>query len=269
MVGADEHAQRVVLDRVMAELQGIDMSCSPPEIGQIVHRIVRAQVGVADPYAKIKAESTRQALGLYPRLKAEVAKADDPLECAVRLAIAGNIIDFAVDGMPRTSDALWESVQGVLSQPFAIDHLDAFRRALGKAKRVLYLGDNAGETVFDRVLIEAMDVPVCYGVRGAPVLNDATREDAIAAGIGEVAEILPNGSDAPGTVLADCSAGFRQRFEDADMIIAKGQANYETLSAHDGAIFFLLRVKCPVIARDVGVPVGSIVCKGGEKYARI
>jgi len=221
MVGADEHAQRVVLNRVMAELEGIDMNCTPPEIGQIVYRIVRAEVAADDPYAKIKVESTCQALALYPRLKAEVAKAEDSLECAVRLAIAGNIIDFAVDGMPRTSDALWKSAQGVLSQPFAIGHWDAFRRVLGKAKRVLYLGDNAGETVFDRVLIEAMDVPVCYGVRGAPVLNDATREDAVAAGIGEVAEILPNGSDAPGTVLADCSEEFRERFEDADMIIAK------------------------------------------------
>jgi uncharacterized protein with ATP-grasp and redox domains len=175
------------------------------------------------------------------------------------LAIAGNIIDLAAN----SSYDLWATVQRVLDQPFAIDDSEAFRDALASADTLLYLADNAGETVFDRVLIETLERPVLYAVKGGPVLNDATMDDALAAGLDEVADLVSTGSDAPGTVLGTCSAEFRRLYEEAQLIVAKGQANYETLSGEGERLFFLLQTKCPVIAQDVGVPQGGVVLKQG------
>ena len=265
--GADDVQQRVVLDRVLEALRQIELAATPPEIGDRVHRIVRQVAGNCDPYREAKAASTLEALALYPRLKELVREADDPLDVAVRLSIAGNIMDAA-----RNQECdLWGTVERVLEQPFAADDGMAFREALARAGTegragvvpLLYLADNAGETVFDRVLIEALDVPVVYAVKGGPTLNDATREDALAAGLDRVAEIVSTGLDAPGTILDRCSDEFRELYEKAELVIAKGQANYETLSEEGPRVFLLLQTKCPVIARDVGVPVGSIVLKQG------
>ncbi len=262
MAGADDRQQRAVLGRVLDLLKQIDPASTPPEIGDRVHRIVRREVGNDDPYRVVKETSTRQALALYPRLRALLAEADDPLEVAVRMSIAGNIIDLAA---ATGGYDLWGTVERVLAQPFAVDDRDAFREALSRAGQVLYLADNAGETVFDRLLIETLDVPVVYAVKGGPTLNDATLEDARAAGVDRVAEVVSTGLDAPGTILARCSDEFRRLYDEAEMVIAKGQANYETLSEEGPRVFFLLQTKCPVIARDVGVPVGSVVLRQGVR----
>jgi uncharacterized protein with ATP-grasp and redox domains len=259
--GADETQQQVVVNRALDALKGVSPSSTPPELADLIYHIVREETGATDLFQKAKEAATRQALALYPRLKALVAEADDPLEQAVRLAIAGNIIDPA---SVKEYD-LWGTVGRVLDQPFAVEDSVAFREALASAEVVLYLGDNAGETVFDRVLIETLDLPVSYAVKGGPILNDATLDDATAAGLDKVAEVVSTGSDSPGTILDRCSDDFRGRYDEAQVIIAKGQANYETLSSEGERIFFLLQTKCPVIARDVGVPTGSIVLKQGEK----
>jgi uncharacterized protein with ATP-grasp and redox domains len=257
--GADEDEQRSIVHHVLESLQSLDPTATPPEIGDAIHRVVREKTRAADPYADAKREATEQGLALYPRLKSLVQKASDPLDTALRLSIAGNIIDLA----PSNSYNLWESVERVLEQPFAIDDAEAFSQALHSSDRLLFLADNAGETVFDRVLIEALDRPVTYAVKGGPILNDATMDDAVAAGLDQVAELVSTGSDAPGTVLVSCSPEFRTLYDRAEMIVAKGQANYETLSGEGQRLFFLLQTKCPVIAKDVGVEVGDIVLKQG------
>jgi uncharacterized protein with ATP-grasp and redox domains len=260
---ADEQQQRLVLDRALETLRLIEPWRTLPEITDRIHRIVRRTVGNSDPYRAAKETSTCHALALYPRLKTLVAEACDPLDTAVRVSIAGNIIDLAFN----LKYALWETVGRTLSQPFAVDDRQAFREALTRAKRVLYLADNAGETVLDRVLIETLHMPVMYAVKGGPILNDATLEDALAAGVDGAAEIVSTGSDAPGTVLRSCSQEFRQLYKEADLVIAKGQANYETLSANGVRTFFLLQAKCSILARDAGVPVGSLVLKQGQRRA--
>jgi uncharacterized protein with ATP-grasp and redox domains len=258
--GADERQQRSILNSVLETLSSLDATSTPPEIGDAIHRLVRQETGNPDPYADAKRKATEQALPLYPRLKVLVADASDPLEKASRLAIAGNIIDLA----PGSSYDLWATVERVLEQPFAIEDIPAFRQALASADRILYLADNAGETLFDRVLIETLDKPVIYAVKGGPVLNDATKEDAMAVGLDQVADVVSTGSDAPGTVLRTCAAEFRDLYDHAQMIVAKGQANYETLSGAGERLFFLLQTKCPVIAQDAGVAVGDILLKQGS-----
>jgi hypothetical protein len=265
-VGTTEAQQYQLVKQVLQELLQLDTDCTPPEIAQTIHRLVRTQMGVDDPYARLKALSTERALALYPRIEALVQEADDPITCAVRQAIAGNVIDFAQADTANRVDDLWASVQETLRQPFAVDHVHALAEALDASSEVLFLGDNAGETVFDRLLIETLDVPTRYVVKGEPIINDATAADAREAGLDRVAEIVSNGSDAPGTLLSDCLPAFVQTFHSAPLIIAKGQANYETLSNTPAPIFFLLKVKCPVIAKDMDLAVGSVVCKRSEAY---
>ena len=137
-------------------------------------------------------------------------------------------------------------------------------RALEKALPeydFLYLGDNAGESVFDKLLIETINKPVFYATREVPVINDVIIDDAIASGLNSVAEIISSGSPAPGIILPLCSDEFLSVFQKADMIISKGQGNYEGLSDADRNIFFLLKAKCPVIAKDLNVNVNDIILK--------
>ncbi|MFP3895561.1 MAG: damage-control phosphatase ARMT1 family protein [Anaerolineales bacterium] len=267
-VGITQEGQHHLLQKVMEELLQLDTDCPPPEIAQVIHRMVRMQTGAHDPYSHLKAHSTKRALNLYPRLQRLLQEADDPLSCAVRLAIAGNIIDFAQPNTKARVDNLWSAVQDTLRQPFTIDHTQALGKALEASHEVLFLADNAGETVFDRLLIESIETPTRYVVKGGPIINDATVKDAQKAELHRVAEIINSGSDAPGTLLKDCSPTFLHDFYNAPVIIAKGQANYETLSQVPAPIFFLLKIKCPVIAKDMGVATGSIICKRSENYLK-
>lgn len=259
MNGATEQEQRAILGQVMRILETVDLAAMPAEIAHRAHGAVRAALHVGDPYRTIKAESTRQALAQYEHLKALVQTAADPLEVAVRLAIVGNLIDYGPPGAPADAAALQAAIKAALERPLAINHLAALRNRLADADHILYLADNAGETVFDRVLIETLARPTTYVVKAVPIVNDALREDALAAGLDRVAAIIDNGSDAPGTILNQCSATFRAEFDTAGLILAKGQANCETLNDCGKGVFFLLQVKCPVIAQHAGVPVGSMV----------
>lgn len=258
--GAAPELQRQILEQTMTELRALGDDATPPEMGERIHRLVREQARSADPYLDVKREATERALALLPALRARVATADDPLQTAVRIAIAGNIIDYGV-----TEDYdLETTLERVLHAEPPIDDMDVLRRVLGQVDEVLYLADNAGETVFDRVLIEALPMPVHYVVKAGPVLNDATRDEAVEAGLHEVADLSDTGCDAMGAPLGLCSPGFRERFDDARLIIAKGQANYETLSGVDAPICFLLQAKCSVIAEDIGVAPGSVIIQASE-----
>jgi uncharacterized protein with ATP-grasp and redox domains len=259
---ADENQQLFILKQTLSLLQDLPSGTNPPEIGYRVHQIVRELLGASDPYFAAKKESTRQALGLYPRLKELVERSDDPFEAAIRISIAGNIIDYAVKD---EIDDLWQTVERVFQQPFAVDDSPKFRADLRRTGHILYLADNAGETVFDRVLIETIGLPVIYAVKEGPILNDALIEDAEDAHLDDCATLITNGTRATGTIFDLCSPEFLREFEQAPLVIAKGQANYETLSDAGEKVYCLLQVKCPVIGTDVGAPAGSIVIRQSAK----
>ena len=259
MASATPAQQLAVVQQTLEILKNLPEGVTPPAIARQAHRVVREVTGNPDPYFKVKSEATQQALALLPKLRALLDSASDPLETALRLSIAGNIIDFG----PGSDYDLWEVVKKVLKQDFAINDLPLLRKQLNKVESILFLGDNAGEDVFDVLLIENLQAPVTYVVRGGPILNDATLADGKAAGIDRVATLIDNGAQAPGTILSLCSEDFQARFKAADLILAKGMGNYETLSEVAAPIFFLLQVKCPIIGLDLGVPEGSIVIKQG------
>jgi len=260
LVTDDEEVHERLLREVLRVASEMDLRQSPPAMGQRIHRLIRRLTGQSDPYREIKDRSTRLALGLYPKLRARVHASSRPLETALRLAIAGNVIDMGVNAHFDESH-LHEAIEDALVAPLD-GNVRAFAEALSGARGILYLADNAGEITFDRLLLERMPVEkVTVAVRGFPVINDVTIADTQAAGIPGLVEVIDNGSDAPGTILDDCSAAFRRRFDQADLVIAKGQGNYETLGDVPKDIFFVLKAKCPVIARDLGCQVGSLILR--------
>jgi uncharacterized protein with ATP-grasp and redox domains len=233
-----------------------DLSESPPSFAQHIHQRLRAVTGNNDPYRVAKDLQNQMALRLLPELRTAITQAPDPVGIAVRLAVAGNVIDMGITA-DVTESSLRQAIHQALEEPLAGDHKE-FYRAVETAGSILYLADNAGEIAFDRLLIEQLEPQrVTVVVRGAPVLNDATVTDAHTVGLDEIVEVIGNGSDAPGTILTDCSEEFRRRFDECDLVIAKGQGNFESLSDEPGNIFFLFKVKCRVIGDHVRVPVGT------------
>ncbi len=247
-----------VLDEVGGLIKEIPMENTPAESGMLVYRTIRKITGVADPYRVIKQQHIAEAKALYPELEKMVAEAKYPLLRAIRIAIAGNVIDL---GINKAFD-LVADIKKILSQDFAVFDYEAFQKEIAAAENVLYIGDNAGESVFDKLLIKQLKKPVKYAVRSHPIINDVTLKDARASGLDEVAELINSGSEAPGTILSQCTPEFLKVYREADVVISKGQGNYEGLSDEKRTIFFLLKAKCHVIAGDLGVKEGDIVLKG-------
>jgi damage-control phosphatase, subfamily I len=256
----DEQVHEAIVRTALEGIAGMDFRRPPAVMAQSIHRRIREATGNADPYVEQKRRLNDVALELFPVFSQRIEKAGNPLELAVRLAIAGNIMDIAVKTDLGEGEVL-ASFDDCLAAPLG-RQIDEFAEAVEKANDILYLADNAGEIVFDRLLLEQLPRrKVTVAVRGKPVINDATMADAEYIGLPEITKVIGNGSDAPGTILSDCSDAFRRHFERADMIISKGQGNYETLADCQRPIWFLLRVKCPIIARDLKCPVGTTILR--------
>jgi len=260
-VGAHEDQVHEALRAVLEHASRMNFDDPPPVMGRDIHRIVRRVAGDGDPFRAIKRRQNEFALELLPRVRERVESAEDPFEAAVRMAIAGNIIDLGAKTSLGEREVL-DAVDTALHDPIDGDPAGLQTRA-EEAASILYLADNAGEIVFDRLLVERLPLErVTVAVRGEPAINDALMADAETAGLTEIVRVVENGSDAPGTILADCTPEFRDTFGSADLIIAKGQGNYETLShSTDRQVFYLLKAKCPVIARDIGCEVGALVVR--------
>ena len=267
-ISEDPNYQYKTMQDALGWLQEMDLNLSPPAIAQMIHRNLRRQSFNADPYQEIKKKQNQLALDMIPDLRLKIQFAPDPLIFAARLAIAGNVIDLGVNGNLKSSD-IRQAIDRVLSENF-IGEAEEFRRAVADAHSILYLADNAGEIVFDRLLIEQLRPErVTLVVRGMPVINDATLDDAREAGLDKIVKVIGNGSDAPGTTLEDCSSEFQQLFREADLIIAKGQGNFETLDEVPATIFFLFKVKCQMFAGLVNQPIGTqILIRGKESNSR-
>ncbi len=259
MVTDDDRVQLQVIKKIMNHLMSVELTSSPPEISYHVHKIIRESTGSPDPYKKIKQSQNKFALGLYPKLKKLLDNSDDRLLTAIKLAIAGNVIDY---GAAVRFD-VESTIQKVLTTDFTINAYDKFKNYLSEANKLLYIGDNAGEIVFDMLLVEELinnDLEITFAVKPGPIINDATLEDAHDIGLDRYAKLITTGAQTPGVVLESCSSEFIEHYESADMIIAKGQGNYEGLGAEPN-LFKLLMVKCELVAREIGdgVKVGDII----------
>jgi hypothetical protein len=225
-------------------------------------------VGDKDPYKKIKEESNRKALEIYPVMKKTAEESVDPFLTAVELAIAGNIIDYGafsnVDLDKEITSILEQEGKEIEHESDRLFNIEGLRNSLDKAETVLYLGDNAGEIVFDRILVEEIAKKptiktIYFMVRDEPIINDILTDDFYLVGLDKTAEVITSGSGTAGVIIEKCSPKFRDIFYSADTVISKGQGNYESLSEIDREVFFLLRAKCAIVARDLGSSVGDII----------
>ena len=255
----DASLQGRVLKSILPEIQITDISMPPAYTTTFIHRKIRQLLG-KDPFKELKHEYNKIALGLYPSLKTMVRESQDPLWTATRLAIAGNVIDFGI----FTSVDIEGTIRKAINNPLAVDEFDIFKKAISDTDTILYLTDNAGEIVFDRILIETLisaDKKVTVVVKGSPVINDSTIEDALESGLTEICEVVDNGSDAVGTILPWTSSAFQKLFRNAEFIVSKGQGNFETLTGIQKNIFFLFQSKCDVVSKELGLSNGSMLLK--------
>jgi len=260
MATDDEFIQRRVLNSVSIMIPDLALDVTPPEIAQQVYRIVYEITGNNDPYLEVKKCANTSAMTFYSRMKDIVDNSNETLETACRLAIAGNAIDLGAQAEVGSIHSIIEDSVGYLLDQ---EQYRKFKESVGQSSLILYLADNAGEIVFDRILIEQLlqikKSKIVFVVREKPIINDATLDDALQVGLDKVATIITNGSDAPATILSQCSSEMLSYYQTADLIISKGQGNYESLSGRSENIFFLFKVKCHVIARNSGFDVGSLV----------
>lgn len=258
MATGDEALQQAAVQGAIEALRAAPPEARPVDIAPGVHAAVRRATGCNDPYRAMKQESNRLALEVYEDADALVSAAQDPLLTATKIAAAGNIADAALGRRFEFRQTVREAAE----RDFVVDDSEQLRAELDTAEHVLLLADNAGEIVLDRLVVERLAPRrVTVAVKSRPLINDATADDAVAAGLDGVAEIVGTGDGWPDPELERASKELARAFAEADAIIAKGQANYEALSEYHGPLYFLLTAKCDVIADDVGVAVGGLVLK--------
>ncbi len=267
LLGASETSIEKVIKQTRIYIRDFS-HVSPPQMVPHVYQWFAAELPghplPIDPYKDLKRLSNQRVAVLAHHLAEYVENSADPLAEALRVAAAGNIIDFGAHSYDAVN--IEQEIQDIPSLAFRMYDFEPLKTAMSSASRLLYIGDNAGEVYFDKVLLEQIrkafpGLEPFYAVRSRPVLNDATREDAYEAGIPEIARVIESGSHCPGVVLSECTDEFRELFRTAGVIIAKGQGNLETLleQTSNGPLFHILRVKCECVAMELGQPLGSLV----------
>ena len=261
MVTDDTKVQEEILRKCLVAASQFDTD----HIGMFTHRrihtIIKEFAPRADPYREIKGRFNAMCLDMVDEVRRTISKSRNPFETSLRIALAGNIIDFG-PGAELNEEVIRRALKQALAQKLDGDEVRTLQDTIFNGNRILYIGDNAGEIVFDKLFIEQLPTEkITYVVRGGPTLNDSTMEDARMVGMDRVVRVITTGVDMPGAALPFCSEDFLDEYERADFVIAKGQGNYEALSDEKKNIFFLLKMKCPIIARDFDdrFKVGDIV----------
>ncbi|MEM2940753.1 MAG: ARMT1-like domain-containing protein [Thermoproteota archaeon] len=270
---SDEEVTRKILFDTLEWLQkAIKEETSPNILHTQVYRTVQRSTGVTDPFKILKEASNNAALRIYPSIR-NLAEAENPMEAlrlCLKAAIVGNMMDFEVHGHRFSLENLFLQFKNYLNEPLAVDDVDKLCKEIEKGKNILYLTDNAGEIVFDKLVATCLRnrwrCRVTMVVKERPVLNDATREDAEQIRLDEACDrVITTGDDTIGIVMTKVSEEFKQALSEADIVISKGQGNLESLTGFEKNIgrpvCYVLRVKCEVIAKHLGVPSGSNVVR--------
>jgi len=264
-LNVSEEIQEEMVKETLDYLKDKNYGKTPPELAKPVYKIINKYMGTDDPFKELKDFYNDEMMKIEDDLRNIIEKNSD-LKTAIKLAITGNIIDF---GAKHSFDkkVVLDRINEIESNKLIVDTSDELFDKLKESKTLLYLGDNCGEIIFDKVFIEYLKkefphLEITFGVRGSPIINDATEEDAKKVGLDKMVKIISNGDSAPGTVIEDTSDEFKEIFYSSDLIIAKGQGNYETLSTIDREnVFLLFMAKCDVVADELNVPIMSLVCQ--------
>jgi uncharacterized protein with ATP-grasp and redox domains len=264
-IHADEALSSTIVTYVENALKNADVTLSPPVIAAPLYEQMAVLANTRDLYERQKQHASEQAKAYLPFLRETIEQSDDPFIAALKTAVVGNVIDLAAE----VSFDLHDAINSVFHTPFHHDDTQALRTQLAQAKSVLYIGDNAGEHIFDALTIQTLqnlypEIDFTYMVRGNPIINDVTLVEAREAGIDQICSLVDSGVPTPGFVYSLASAHAQELFESADLIIAKGMGNYECMTpVQRHNICFLLKVKCSVVANSLNRTIGDIVCKMG------
>jgi damage-control phosphatase, subfamily I len=262
-IHADETLRHQIVTYVENSLQSPDFTLSPPVIAAPLYEQMAILAQTSDLYEEQKQHASAQAKAYLPFLRETIEQNANPFIATLKTAVVGNVIDLAAE----VSFDLHDAIMSVFETPFALDDTEELKTSLEKTNTLLYIGDNAGEHLFDALAIRSLqklypDITVTYMVRGNPIINDVTMKEAVEAGIDTLCTLMDSGVPTPGFVYELASAEAQNLFDNADLIIAKGMGNYECMTPQKRRnICFLLKVKCSVVAASLNKEIGSIVCK--------
>ncbi|MBW2091824.1 MAG: DUF89 family protein [Deltaproteobacteria bacterium] len=262
----DPEIQRRVLFRVAEAVAEMSLDMTPAILSKAAYDAVSEITGIRDPFKQAKEVINKEILDLVPRFREKINQSGDPLTAGLHLAAAGNVIDFGI----RQNYDLMTDIEATMGQEFAINDLSDFKKDLKPGVNLLYLGDNAGEIVLDRLLVEILKergADIYFSVKSGPIINDATMEDAEVSGMVSLVKVIETGSDDIGVNWDKASKEFQKAFKSADIIISKGQGNFETCSTRKENIYFLLKAKCEAVALELGVNEGDIVFKRNTYFS--
>jgi uncharacterized protein with ATP-grasp and redox domains len=256
-----------VAQEFSSEVKHLLTSCSHlsnPYLALLIHRLAKKKIQNNDLYTEEKKYANAVLYEQYEEWNTFVQEQENPLGVAAKLAVVGNIVDYGAHTVPSDIPA---TIHNLLTLDLRMDDREELFAAIKKADLVLYLGDNAGEIVFDKLFIQYLNHPnLVYAVRGNPIINDVTLEDAEQIGMQEVCRVISNGHDAPSTLVENCSQEFQDLYQQADLVISKGQGNFEGLmDEKKESLYFMLMAKCDVIAEMLGVPKGSLIITKNRK----
>ena len=260
----DHELQEKTMRRVLEKMARFEVQNSPPYFTALLQEIIEKECACFDPYKEVKQRFNRGMLELYPYLEKVVNESANPFEQAIRYAASANIIDFGIFS-DITIEQAQKTLEKCVNMPLCGNTAAELKQDIEHAQKILYLADNSGEIVLDKLLLTRMPrEKVTYVVKGHPAINDALMEDAQEVGIKDLVRVIDNGTTLPlpGTVLEHCSPAFRQEFTAADLIIAKGQGNFETLDElPDKKMYFIFKAKCNVVTSYLGCSPGDIILK--------
>jgi len=262
-IGADDALSEKILSTALAMSKDFSYSQNPPEVATPLYEKMAELAGKKDLYDEVKKASTLKALSFVPLLEEEIRNSSEPLFTATKVAVAGNVIDLAAE----VEFDLHEELDKIFHTEFSINDFPLLQKKLSKASTLLYIADNAGEHIFDKIYIQTISklypsLNVTYMTRGNAIINDVTYEEAQEAGFEELCNLVSSGVNTPGFVYSRANETSQKLFDEADLIITKGMGNYECLSDYGRKeLFFLLKVKCNVVARSLGKNLGDIICK--------
>ncbi len=262
-IHADDKLTKQIVQAVEEMAPGFSFDQSPPEVAAAVYEKMSQIAGKRDLYDEVKKLSTDKAHAFIPHLEEKIKDSSEPLLTATKVAVAGNVIDLAAE----YAFDLNEELDKIFHTNFAVNDFDKLQERLSQASTLLYIADNAGEHIFDKIYIKTIlslypGLKVYYMTRGNAIINDVTYEEAKEAGFEKICTLINSGVNTPGFVYDRANDEAQRLFDSSDLILTKGMGNYECLNdSNRKDLFFLLKVKCNVVANSLGKDVGDIICK--------
>jgi len=265
ILNIEKNLAQEIKNEVRKKSKSFSFENTPPLVAKDVYEYLAFKTNLKDPLETLKQESIKKASSYLPLIENKIKNSDDKLFTAIKAAVAGNVIDFAT----TKEFCLDEEINQIFDTDFSINDYKSFKNELKNSSELIVLADNAGENVFDKVLVKTLkeiypSIKIYYATRGKAIINDITTKEAFQVGIDKYCEVISSGVDTPGLEKSQASKSFLELFHNSPLILSKGMGNFECLESYkDKRVFFLFKVKCNVVANQISRNLGEIILKRG------